>query len=62
MESLTDISEYQEVIDLSSTKYEEKNRVQCMIVEEKFSEIQVKNFLMIKYIMLNRLHEAKHSN
>ena len=33
-----------------------------MIVEEKFSEIQAKNFLMIKYVMLNRLHEAKHSN
>ena len=47
------LSEYQEVIALSSTKYEEKNRVQCMIVEEKFSEIQAKNFLMIKCIMLN---------
>ena len=34
VESLTDISEYQEVIDLSGTKYEEKSIVQCMIVEE----------------------------
>ena len=33
-----------------------------MIAEEKFSETQAKNFLMIKYVMLNRLHEAKHSN
>ena len=53
VESLTDISEDQEVINISKTKNGEKI-IECMIVMEKYSEIQEKNFLMIKWMMLNR--------